>query len=333
MMACLLFFFLAPLLIAQDLAKPVGSAQRPAAKQGAASTAATEDAGVAEFATGYSGHYACRTFSGVNRKLAEAVSDLEPDLVAQFLRSGADVNARADLSRTHSMTLLQTAVWHDWGTESIQLLLDAGADVDARDARGETALTYACQNPLGPDPLVVKMLIQAGANVNARGSKGRTPVMFAALCDHTTQVVELLLKSSAEVSARDSMGWTALMHATRRRQENLDAVRTLVRAGADVNASHKQGGTALSVAAHNGHTKVVQFLIEAGANVNASDTANWTPLICSSLNGHLQIVELLLKSGANVDSADRLGRTALTMAQINQHHEIEKRLVQAGAKY
>jgi ankyrin repeat protein len=327
-MACFLLYFLTPLLVAQDSATPV-SAQRPAARQEAASPTVTEDA---EIATGYSGHYACRSFSSLNRRLAEAVSDLEPDRVAELLRRGADVNARADLSPGHNMTLLQTAVWHDWGTEAIQLLLDAGADVDARDSRGDTALTYACQNPLGPNPLVVKMLIQAGAEVNARGSKGRTPVMFAALCDNTTQVVELLLASSADVSARDSMGWTALMHATRRSRENLAAVRTLVQAGAEVNASHKQGGTALSIAAYNGHTKVVQFLIEEGANVNAADTGNWTPLICSSLNGHLRIVELLLKSGASVNSADRLGRTALTMARMNQHHEIEKRLVQAGAR-
>lgn len=328
-MACFLLCFLAPLLIAQDSAKPIGSAQRPAAKPGAAAT----DAGTAEFATGYNGHYACRSFSSVNRKLAEAVSDLEPALVTQLIRNGADVNARADLSPTHNMTLLQTAVWHAWGTDSIRLLLEAGADVAARDARGDTALTYACQDPVGPNPQVVKLLLQAGANVNERGSKARTPVMFAALCDNTSQVVELLLESSADVSARDSMGWTALMHATRRREENLDTIEMLVRAGADVNASHKQGGTALSVAAYHGHTKAVQFLIKAGANVNAADTGNWTPLICSSLNGHLQVVELLLKSGARVNSADRLGRTALTMARMNQHHEIEKRLVQAGASY
>ncbi len=330
MMAQVMLYLLAPLLLAQDPAELDVSAQRSTATQPELASASGEEPSD-PIVTGYSGHFACRTFSGIDRQLAAAASDVEPELLAECLRDGGDVNARSNSTRR--LSLLQTAVWHDWGLESVRLLLDAGADIDARDQLGETALAIACQDVLGPDHQVVSLLIERGADVNAAGSKGRTPLMYAALCDKGSHVVELLLESSADVAARDKMGWTALMHACRRRQQNIEVVRTLLRAGAVVNDSHRQGGTALSIAAYYGQREVVALLIKSGAKVNTSDAAQWTPLICSAVNGHAGIVDLLIRSGANVHAADRLGRTALPMARMNRHRDVERRLLEAGARF
>ena len=124
-----------------------------------------------EIETGFQGHFACRNFSGLNRQLAAAVSDRQVARVPELLKAGADINARSEASHTRGMTLLQTAVFHRWGSDCVQLLIDAGAKVEARDDVGNTALIYACQN--GPDPQVdvVELLVKGGAKVNSRGAR------------------------------------------------------------------------------------------------------------------------------------------------------------------
>ncbi len=312
-----------PLLPTRLVARPSVSAVAPAAANEASSD---------QFVTGYHGHFACRWFSGMNRELAVAVSDLERSKVARLLQTGADINARASDSRAHGRTLLQMAIGYEWGLESIQILLASGADLAARDRLGNTALTLACQSDLGPDRAVVELLIRAGANVNAHGARGMTPLMCAALHDASGQLLQLLLAASADVAARDRMGWTALMHATRKRRESIEVVRMLMAAGAQVRATHKYGGTALLNAALNGHTQTVRLLIRAGANVNACDDASWTPLLCASMNGHLQTVIALVQAGADANVTDRLGRSAVELANINHHAQVVQQLTRGGTR-
>ncbi len=135
----------------------------------ATSTSASESLSVS---TGFQGHFSCRTFSGQNRELAAAVSDLQVARVAELLRAGADINARSEGSHTRGMTLLQTAVWHRWGDDCVRLLIDAGASLEACDGIGNTALVYACQS--GPESQleVVASLVSGGAQVNCPRSKG-----------------------------------------------------------------------------------------------------------------------------------------------------------------
>ena len=314
---------------AQELAKSAADRASPAVAGASENGTPGQAAGMV---TGYRGHYACRFFSGKARELAIAASDLDTEAFAQLLQTGADVHARVESPAGQGMTMLQVAVSFAWQLESIQLLLDAGADLDARDRRGDTALIIACRNPAGVHLPVVTALLRAGAKVDDRGSGGMTPLMCAALCDDTGQAVRTLLEASADVRARDNRGWTAPMHATCRRREHLEIVQLLVQAGSDVNARHKYGGTALSNAAYNGHTKSVQFFIQHGVQVNASDSAGWTPLIGSSMNGHAQVVQALVDAGADINVTDRLGRTALSVARSGGQTSVQELLVRRGAR-
>ncbi len=285
----------------------------------------------AEIATGYQGHYACRFFSGIDRRLAIAVSDTKPKTVTALIQAGGNINARSSGFKNRRRTMLQMAVCYDWGLESVQLLLRSDADTSARDEYDDTALSLACQNDLRAQLPIIASLIHAGADVNVHGAKGMTPLMHAALHGNTAMAVKVLLAASADVSARDNMDWTALMHATRRRRERIDVIRMLSEAGSDINARHRYGGTALLNAAYNGQTQTVRFLLHAGADVNASDEAKWTPLIGAAMNGHFQVARLLIQSGARGNMIDKLGRTALTLARANGHESIEKLLIQTGA--
>ena len=94
---------------------------------------------------------------------------------------------------------------------------------------------------------IVKLLIQYGADVNARDNRGFTPLILSARFSHDkTDIAKILLSAGADVNAQNNYGNTALMEAADHRGGNL--VTLLLQAGADVNAQNNEGLTALSIA-------------------------------------------------------------------------------------
>lgn len=83
---------------------------------------------------------------------------------------------------------------------------------------------------------------------------------------------------------------------------------------------------ALFVAAHRGHEKLVRSLIDAGADVNASTMLGRTPLHVAASQGHGHIVDLLLERGADIDAEDESNQTALSIAAKFGHKTCERHL-------
>ena len=81
----------------------------------------------------------------------------------------------------------------------------------------------------------------------------------------------------------------------------------------------------------DGDIERAKSLIDAGADVNARDIDGWTPLMYAALNGHTEIVELLIESGADVNAEDNNGQTVLMFATRGGHTEIVEILIKAGA--
>src|SRR5262245_29344392 len=82
-----------------------------------------------------------------------------------------------------------------------------------------------------------------------------------------------------------------------------DAVRALLKQGADVSAAHGDGMTALHWAAEHGDATLTEMLIYAGANVAAvTRIGQYTPLHLASRAGSVAVVDALLKSGAAVSA-------------------------------
>ena len=107
---------------------------------------------------------------------------------------------------------------------------------------------------------------------------------------------------------------------------NREAVKKLLKEGADVNAKNSDGYTALILASSNGRTEIVAMLLDAGANVNARTNTNYwgsTALIRASENKHTEIVSMLLDNGADVNATDDDGDTAL-MRVINCDEEDDR---------
>ena len=119
----------------------------------------------------------------------------------------------------------------------------------------------------------VENLITAGADVNAKDKDGWTALMPAAGNGHP-ECVEKLIAHGADVNARSNNGWTALNWAAD--AGRTECVEKLIAHGADVNAKSEDGWTALIEAACCGYTECVEKLIAHGADVNAKNNFGWT---------------------------------------------------------
>lgn len=215
----------------------------------------------------------------------------------------------------------------DSKTAVVRLLLNSGANVNRKDSDGFTALMFAKEVKL------MRLLLCAGANVHAKDGAGRSALTVAA-DSLRADAVRLLLDSGADVNAIDNDGRTALMataapcgqtyldrrqilkemgkELTARKVDDLELVtilqeevaRLLLGAGADVNARHRSGFTALILAAGTGRPQLSRLLLEAGADMNASHNYGFSALMAAEQLGRASVAELLRNAGA----IDGLGR-------------------------
>ena len=113
---------------------------------------------------------------------------------------------------------------------------------------------------------------------------------------------------------------------------DLEAVRALLRSGADVNAAQSDGMTALHWAAQRGDAEVASVLLFAGATVRPTTRlGGYTPLHLASRAGHAAVVEQLLAGGADPDHRTATGVTAMHFAAEADAAEVIRLLASAGA--
>lgn len=122
--------------------------------------------------------------------------------------------------------------------EAMTLLLDKGADANAKNDVGATPLIWAAG-----DPVKSRILIERGAVVKQGSKQGRTPLMLAAKRDGNSDLLRLLLAKGAEPDAKDGRGNTALMFAAQ--TGDVEMIRILAARGVDVNAANAVGATPL----------------------------------------------------------------------------------------
>jgi ankyrin repeat protein len=249
--------------------------------------------------------------AGPDAPVAGAAEKQDRAKVAALLKEGADVNA----AQADGMTALHWAAYHD-DLPTATLLVKAGADAKAGNRYGVTPLSLACLNG---DAEVVRLLLKAGAGPNTTLRGGETALMTAA---RTGKVgpVKLLLGAGAKVNARDRKGQTALMWAAA--EGHADVVSALLAAGAELKSALPSGLTPLLFAAREGRTEVVRVLLKAGADVNdAIDVKKPAPrgpksgtsaLHLAVENGHFELAIALVKAGADPND-QRVGYGALHM--------------------
>lgn len=187
------------------------------------------------------------------KHLSQAVLTGDIQAVRDFLKQGANVDLKRD--GAHG-TLITTAAAYGH-TEIVEVLLDAGAEVNF-ESYYENPLSQAlCHDYIG----IVELLLKRGAHPTgaALGDAARRG---------SSEIVRLLLKYGAPVdgepvNGKPSIVWTPLLCAVDKGRA--DCVKILIEHGANVNARTKAGNTALGLATHKGHERIAAMLKAAGA--------------------------------------------------------------------
>jgi len=285
------------------------------------------------------------------------------DDVDACIEAGADPRPAPGREDGNWSGVLHLALVHARDPAVITTLVQAGADVHARDRFRYTPLHKAAENGT---PASVRVLLQAGADPHARrrrfgeeigvglSSRGGPTPLHGAAANPDPEVAAILLEAGADVGARGHRWGDTPLHQAAR-NHNPEVARLLLEAGANVNARYFGGFTPLHVAAGlNPNPAVLAVLLEAGADPDArgerDDCAHegWsgslTPLYDAALhNRNPEIVEVLVRAGADVDghgaflhfdcgSSPAAHVSPLYMAvRYHGHPAIIEALVRAGA--
>ena len=186
------------------------------------------------------------------------------EFAAAVLSAGVDPNLLDDNGRT----LLMYSVMNGGGL--LRTLLENGADPNIPDQLGRTPLMIAAIDD-ETDPAVIDTLLEFGADINARDNKGLTALMWASVsADKNPNAVMPALIRTGGLRAKGWELWCAFLalYAAAKREIQLDRVRRLIRAGADVNALDNNGMNAIMYALVQGDDTTADILSDAGATIN-----------------------------------------------------------------
>ena len=167
--------------------------------------------------------------------------------------------------------------------------------------------------------------------LGAAGVAAQTPSVIDAARKGDREAVRALLKQGADVSAAEGDGTTALHLAARAGDAEL--VQVLVYAGANLRATTRLGAyTPLMMAAQAGHSAAVAALIAGGADVNATSTTGTTPLMFAAQSGDTRTVTMLVEGGSEVNARETaMGQTPLMFAVAYNRVDVVRLLLARGA--
>ncbi len=185
------------------------------------------------------------------------------------------------------------------------------------------------------DATQVARLVAQGSDVDARDSHGRTPLHVAAYA-RRHDAMRALVKAGADPNALESDKYDIITIAAVADDPATLQV-ALELGGNPGNTTSRYDGTALIAAAHLGHDEVVRILIKAGAPLDHVNNLHWTALIESIVLGqggprHVATLKALVDAGASTKLTDRNGNTPLALAKGRNYIEMIAILEKAGAR-
>ncbi len=211
--------------------------------------------------------------------------------------------------------------------EIIGLLVEGGADLEAKNAGDFTALGLATR---GGHKATTEALLKKGAKANVQSASTKITPLHEAAKDGYLEIVELLINQKdglkANVNATTTDLITPLHYAAEKGHP--EVVKSLIGMGSDPNAKDTKGNTPLILSARWGNGKsaeVAQVLLEHKANINATANNGETALHAAARSSKpkTELVRLLLKNGANKNLRDKSKQTP---AEATSHKEIRELL-------
>lgn len=209
---------------------------------------------------------------------------------------------------------------------AVKYIVSVGAELDITQQDGLwSPLQWAAANG---SLETVELLLEHGANVNFPDQQGYTALHWAAYCGHG-KIVTKLLESKAAVDAQQSSKYTPLHEAVLGGYR--DVVDILCSHNADRNILADREESPLLCAIEGGNTRTVDYLLKQGVDVDRANTTGTSPLSLAASKGYTDIVVILLRYTTNIDQPDKWGWTALHRAIQHDRVDVIKLLIIRGA--
>ncbi|CAM9809520.1 unnamed protein product, partial [Pylaiella littoralis] len=239
---------------------------------------------------------------------------------AEVARLMLENGAKELLHSTNSDMWTALMVACDAGSlETVQVLVEAGADLGTFNSEALTALDIAA----GRNHLLVECYLRT------EGAVSSTQFWTAADSGNVEIMSKLLRGNGHLVAALDPDGRTALLRSCV--GGHLGVARILVEAGADVDFRDSSGTSALSVSVVLGDMTLTRYLVQAGgARLAVKNEAGWTPLMQAVVKGDLIMTRYLVDRGAAVNDGSPGGESVLDMARRFSGPELQRYLAAKG---
>jgi cytohesin len=236
-----------------------------------------------------------------------------------LIAAGARINEKGPAGRT--------ALHYAKGQlDLIQLLIDKGADVNARDVDGVSPLDEAAWYGFLD---TVAILLAHGARLNESEPKtGATPINEAAYNGHAT-LVQYLLQFKPDLGIPDKHGYTALDNAIRMGKE--DSAVLLLEAEAKETETPQSLTRVMDAAIRKDEPVLVESILQRGGSANGILSSGATPLDAAAFDGAIKVVDVLLKHNADPNRSGRNGNSPLEDASLKGFDAIVGTLLDHGA--
>ena len=286
--------------------------------------------------------------SAVSEAMHNAAGTRYTGIVKTLLDAGAVVDT--PWGRDGSTALIEAARVANLAT--VQLLLGHGADVNAQNTYGATALmavvnsgsSSADAQEMARRLEIARVLLDKGADPDVRMRSMQTwqpTALLVAIDSGRAPMALLLIERGADVNAGtayqggDMRQLSALMRAARAGQA--EVVAALLAKGAEVHARNENGNDALmeSALADAPSAAVAKALLDGGADAHAVNVNQRTALMFIARQRamvDLEFVRLLLEHGAQIEAIDKEGRTPLMFAAAEGQTEVARELLRRGAR-
>lgn len=182
--------------------------------------------------------------------------------------------------------------------DAVRAAVREGANLEARDEQGRTALLLAAKNDRAD---VARVLIELGANPDALDEQHDTPWLVTGETG-SVEMAEILLEAEPDLTIRNRFGGVSIIPASER--GHVAYIRRVVATDIDVNHVNDLGWTALleTVILGDGSTRyqqIVRILLDAGADANLADREGVTALAHARSRGQAEVARLLESAGPN----------------------------------
>lgn len=269
-----------------------------------------------------------------------------------------ELQTHIDAVSSYKITALMLAVMFS-SLSTAKTLLALGANADAMDANGETALHIASRGTSPNDLELVKCLMPKTLDITAKNKKGYAPFLLVinkdiaetfidnnvyvdsvreidnmtllglAAMEGNAELVTVLLRRGADKNHRSDREWTPLLAAAS--NGDAETIRLLLDQSVEIHAEVYEGCNPLHAVAEKGSSEAVQLLLDYGIDKNSVTTNSRTALFIAAERGNEEAVEALLRAGTNIELRNDKGYTPLHIAAFEGRDTIIQKLIDQNA--